>query len=1052
MVVDLSGPGATGGTTAYSTGTVVLSQDITAVNDAPLNTVPNAQTINEDGTLTFSSGNGNMISVSDVDAGGGTITTTLDIASGALFPLPTGPGGPSVTGAGTNHVVISGTVAQVNGVLNTLIYQPAANANGPFVLTVLTTDNGNTGSGGTLQDNDTINITVNSVNDAPSGADKTLTGSEDDPLVFTAADFGFTDPVEGNAFLAVIIDTFPANGTLFLDLDGPGGNPPVDLSTLPPGVSVNVSDINLGRLYFQPDTDEFGTGYAQFTFRVQDDGGMLNGGVDKDPVANTIFINITPDNLAPVVDLDGVAPGVNYTTTFVEDGAAVAIGSGVIVSDPDVGLGDLIESATITLTDRVAGDSLTLTGALPPGITAVTTPSVGAITITITGPGTGAQYQALIESIQYATTNQDPTVGGTDLARTITVTVNDGAVNSAVATTTVNISPSDDAPVAQPDLFTITESQTIVAGNLFADNGSGADSDPDGPPLTISAVGGGPGANVGTQFTLDSGALLTVHANGTFDYNPNGIFVRTPTPGSGASNTPSHDSFTYTLTGGNTVTVSITLTGLDTDDLLLGTAGADIMMAGNGTDELIGGLGEDQLYGEGGNDSLTGGAENDLIDGGAGIDTAYFGGSLSYVDTLTGWAITSTTDGTDFVRNTEIVIDGGGHRNLLVRGSGYATLQAALTGAATGDNVRLATGNYSGTGTYGVGGLTVIAQPGAVQNVTYATASLFGITVLAASGADTITGSANNDTLNGGGGADVLNGGAGADYLDGGGAGAAHLNGGSGNDTIVVDADDLVGEAIAGGFDNVVAKVSYALNAGAEVEVLSTTNHGGTAAINLGGNEFGQVLVGNAGNNYLDGGGGVDLLQGLGGNDTYIVDADDRVDEGASGGYDNVAAKTSYVLEFGQEIEVLSTSDHGGIASINLTGNDLNQVVIGNAGANILNGGFGNDLLQGLGGADMFAFTTTLGAGNVDTIADFLSGTDKIGLDDSTFAGLTFGALPDGAFVTGTAALDADDRIIYDSATGALYFDADGVGGVAMVQFATLSGLPALVAGDFTVI
>ena len=89
-----------------------------------------------------------------------------------------------------------------------------------------------------------------------------------------------------------IIDTFPANGTLFLDTDGPGGAAPIDLSTLGPGVFVSVTDINLGRLYFQPDPDEFGNGYAQFTFRVQDDGGMLNGGVDRDPVANTIIINI----------------------------------------------------------------------------------------------------------------------------------------------------------------------------------------------------------------------------------------------------------------------------------------------------------------------------------------------------------------------------------------------------------------------------------------------------------------------------------------------------------------------------------------------------------------------------------------------------------------------------------------------------------------------------------------------------------------------------------------------------------------------------------------
>ena len=156
-----------------------------------------------------------------------------------------------------------------------------------------------------------------------------------------------------------------------------------------------------------------------------------------------------------------------------------------------------------------------------------------------------------------------------------------------MATTTVNVTAIDDAPVAQPDAFTITESGTIVGGNLFADNGSGADGDPDGPPLAISAVNGGAGANVGSQFTLASGALLTVNANGTFDYDPNGIFLPTPTAGSGASNTPAQDSFTYTLAGGNTVTVSITLTGLDTDDTLLGTAGADVLPAATATTPIM---------------------------------------------------------------------------------------------------------------------------------------------------------------------------------------------------------------------------------------------------------------------------------------------------------------------------------------------------------------------------------------------------------------------------------------------------------------------------------
>jgi serralysin len=73
-------------------------------------------------------------------------------------------------------------------------------------------------------------------------------------------------------------------------------------------------------------------------------------------------------------------------------------------------------------------------------------------------------------------------------------------------------------------------------------------------------------------------------------------------------------------------------------------------------------------------------------------------------------------------------------------------------------------------------------------------------------------------------------------------------------------------------------------------------------------------------------------------------------------------------------------------------------------------------------------------------------------LDDAVFTGLSLGALDAGAFRTGTAAADADDRIIYNSTTGALLFDADGVGGVAAVQFATLTGAPALTAADFVVI
>ena len=92
-------------------------------------------------------------------------------------------------------------------------------------------------------------------------------------------------------------------------------------------------------------------------------------------------------------------------------------------------------------------------------------------------------------------------------------------------------------------------------------------------------------------------------------------------------------------------------------------------------------------------------------------------------------------------------------------------------------------------------------------------------------------------------------------------------------------------------------------------------------------------------------------------------------------------------------------------------------------------------------------------AANIDLVADFQTGVDRILLEDSVFTGLSSGPLAAGAFRTGTAAQDADDRIIYDSTTGQLFYDADGVGGAAAVQFAQLStGLTSLGASDFLVI
>ena len=118
----------------------------------------------------------------------------------------------------------------------------------------------------------------------------------------------------------------------------------------------------------------------------------------------------------------------------------------------------------------------------------------------------------------------------------------------------------------------------------------------------------------------------------------------------------------------------------------------------------------------------------------------------------------------------------------------------------------------------------------------------------------------------------------------------------------------------------------------------------------------------------------------------------------------------------------------------------------------MLLGGAGNDILSGGAGADKFFFNSALSAAsNIDKIADFSLSGDMVQLENAVFTALkATGTLAESAFYAG-AAHDANDRIIYNKATGALSYDADGKGGIAAVQFATLTGL-ALTNADFVVV
>jgi len=182
--------------------------------------------------------------------------------------------------------------------------------------------------------------------------------------------------------------------------------------------------------------------------------------------------------------------------------------------------------------------------------------------------------------------------------------------------------------------------------------------------------------------------------------------------------------------------------------------------------------------------------------------------------------------------------------------------------------------------------------------------------------------------------ANVIIGNSNNNVLDGG-AGADSLNGGAGNDSYVVDnMGDKVVELANEGTDLVKSSITYTL--GDAVENLTLT---GTAAINGTGNALANAIIGNTGNNVLNGGAGADTMTGGAGNDTYLVDnTGDSVIEGLNAGVDRVNSSITYTLTANVEQLMLT-----GNAAINGTGNELDNILYGNAGVNVLTGGKGND-------------------------------------------------------------------------------------------------------------
>jgi Ca2+-binding RTX toxin-like protein len=509
------------------------------------------------------------------------------------------------------------------------------------------------------------------------------------------------------------------------------------------------------------------------------------------------------------------------------------------------------------------------------------------------------------------------------------------------------------------------------------------------------------------------------------------------------------------------------------NDTIYGHGGNDTINAGNGDDVIYGGSGSNVLNGQDGNDVLNGldGTADTLI-GGTGNDEYRISDANTVIEERVGQgddtvfsAVSFSLAGNDDVEHLRTISDtattainlkgnalaqvitGNAGNNVLNDGGGAGA--DTLVGNAGNDTYRIYSAGTVIEESTGQGSDTVYSA------ISYALAAddsieRLGTISVAATTAINLTGNALAQIITGNAGQNILN--------DGGAGGNDTLYGYGGNDTYrVYNAGTEIEERVGQGDDTVFSAVSFSLAGNDDVEHLRTISDTATTAINLKGNALAQVITGNAGNNVLnDGGGaGADTLVGNAGNDTYrIYSAGTVIEESTGQGSDTVYSAISYALAADDSIERLGTISVAATTAINLTGNALAQIITGNAGQNILNGAGGNDTLYGYGGNDTFVFDTALEIGETIVIADFTVGGDKIELENAVFTGLATGALAADAFVTNTAgiATTATQRIIYETDTGALLFDADGNGATAAIRFATLHSGLALSSSDFLVV
>jgi hypothetical protein len=334
--------GSNTGSGGTLTDTDTMAITVNAVNDAPVNSVPGAQSTNEDTAKVIT---GLAIADADADAGTGTgtLTVTLAVTQGTLA---VSGGTATIANSGTGTVTLTGTLTQINATLsasNAVTYTPALNYNGVDTLTMTTHDGGNTG-GAAQSAISTVAFSIAAINDAPVLADTILSltaVAQNSPNPAGAVGntvaslLGGASDVDASALQGIAITGVNANGKLWYSTDG-GTSWTENSTALSAGNALLLTADADNRVYFAPNADFEGIVSDALSFRAWDQtsgtqGSFVSTTTNGTTTAFSSFIDTVSQSVGRTLTIDTVSVdnllAINEAIQLTGTAAAGALGA-----------------------------------------------------------------------------------------------------------------------------------------------------------------------------------------------------------------------------------------------------------------------------------------------------------------------------------------------------------------------------------------------------------------------------------------------------------------------------------------------------------------------------------------------------------------------------------------------------------------------------------------------------------------------------------------------------------------------------------------------------